>query len=118
MSKPKTPSARKEWPDSVRKLWRHVHEHYVLDRHHVAILTEACEMLSRAAQCRTAIETSGVTVIDRYGNPQPNKMLGEERSCANAGRLLLRELSLDSVDGAAPGLPEERARAPRTPDYE
>lgn len=106
----KSPPAPKSWANDARKLWRWVHETFMLDEHHECLLRRACEMLTRADEAREIVAKEGLATRDRYGCLKPNPLLESERAATNAARLLLRELHLD---GSAPSSIDEATRIPR-----
>src|SRR5262245_52738853 len=80
---------------------------YVLEPHHVRILTLAGEAWDRGVQAREQLAKEGLTLTDRLGSIRPHSCAAIERDSRIAFARLLRELALD-VDGPA----EERSRPP------
>lgn len=70
-------------------------ETYVLEPHHVRILTLAAESWDRGQAARAIIDKLGLTYTDRYGCPRPRPEIGIERDSRIAFARLLRELGLD-----------------------
>ncbi len=105
----------KRWSASAKKLWVETLDVYDLpDEHHRRMLSAACEQLTRADQCREEIARQGLSFTDRFGQPRPNPLIAEERSCLGVFRLLVRELGLDVE---SPNAVNERHRLPRAVGY-
>ena len=62
----KSPSPPKHLRTETAAWWKDVHSRFVLESHHVRLLTLACEAWDRAAKRREAIAEHGTTYIDRF----------------------------------------------------
>ena len=101
------PKAPQHLASDTRQWWRAVVAEYVLEDHHVRLLTLAAETWDRCQQAREILDREGLTYTDRFGQPRARPENAVERDSRIAFARLLRELDLD-VDP-----PEERARPPR-----
>lgn len=90
----------------TRRWWASVVEDFVLEPHHVRLLTLAAEAWDRCWQAREALAEHGITYTDRFGSPKARPEVAVERDSKIAFARLLRELNLD-IDS-----PDE-PRAPR-----
>ena len=106
-AKTKTPRPPASLGEAGRKYWRTVCETFILEGHHVDILRSACEQLDRANSARAEIQSNGVVVLDRFGQPKASPAVEIERQAHSTFLKLARELGLD----VAP--PE--SRGPRRP---
>lgn len=68
---------------------------YMLEPHHVRLLTLAAEAWDRAQQAREALST-GLTFTDRFGSPHARPEVAIERDSRTAFARLVRELDLDT----------------------
>ena len=93
-------------PDT-REWWEVVCEQYVLEDHHVRLLTLACEAFDRGQAARELLDREGLTYEDRFDQPKARPEVAIERDSRIAFARLLRELALD-VDP-----PPERKRPPK-----
>ena len=109
-TKPKVPehlaTATKAW-------WRAVVSDFVLDPHHLRLLTLAAEAWDRCVQARTVLGAEGLTYLDRFGAPHARPEVAIERDSRLAFARLLRELDLDleppaSTRSAPPALRSNR----------
>ena len=95
----------------TRQWWEAVVAEYVLDEHHLKLLTAAAEAWDRYQAAREAIAQHGTTYIDRFGAPRLHPECVVERDSRLAFARLLKELSLDDADmpprqaGRQPGVP-------------
>lgn len=85
--------------------WASVVADYVLDPHHVRLLTLAAEAWDRATQAREALAEHGITYEDRFGQPRSRPEVAIERDSRIAFARLLRELSLDLEPPSSPRPP-------------
>jgi phage terminase small subunit len=100
----KPPSSLK--PDTAR-WWRNVAREYVLEEHHLRLLTLAGFAWDRATTARQSIEAVGsTTYIDRFGQPRTRPEIGIERDSTISFARLTRELDLDA------GSPSNTAQPP------
>ena len=67
---------------------------YVLEDHHVRLLTLAAEAWDRCQQAREGL-AAGLTYTDRFGSPRMRPEVAVERDSRMAFARLLRELDLD-----------------------
>lgn len=92
MPKPKAPAHLK--PETA-KWWREIQANYVLESHHVRMLTLAGEAWDRGQQAREAIDRDGITVVTADGGIKAHPAVAIERDCRTAFARLVRELDLD-----------------------
>ncbi len=102
-----TPAAKKSPPPAPKHLakptaawWRDVHVRFVLESHHVRLLTAAAEAWDRCQQAREYLAQHGLTYIDRFGAPRARPEVAIERDSRLAFARLLRELGLDAAEEA------------------
>src|SRR5437773_259217 len=107
MSKPATPAPPKHLLPTTRRWFAEVVAGFVLEAHHVRLLTLACESWDRATQAREQLARDGLTFKDRLGSIRAHPAAAIERDSRTAFARLLRELALD-VDAPA----DERTRPP------
>jgi phage terminase small subunit len=102
---PSTP-ARRHWKapahlaPATRRWFGAVVRDYVVEEHHVRLLTTAAEAWDRGEQARTILDAKGLTYTDRFGQPRVRPEFGVERDSRIAFMRALRELALDI---SAPG---------------
>jgi P27 family predicted phage terminase small subunit len=89
----------------ARDLWLSIERTYVLEDHHVAILTAALEAWDRARDARHVIESKGLTYEDRFGQPKPRPEVKIEKDARGQFRRLMRELGLDFAEVPEPRPP-------------
>jgi phage terminase small subunit len=82
-----SPSAAEWWSLTVAR--------YVLEEHHLRLLTLACESWDRCEQARQRLEAEGLTVQGREGL-KPHPCAAIERESRLAFARLVRELDLDT----------------------
>ncbi len=93
--------------------WRSVIDDYLLEPHHVRLLTLAAEAWDRNQTAREVIAATGLTYQDRFDAPRTRPEIAVERDTRLAFARLLRELDLDvdppsSGRTAPPGLSSNR----------
>lgn len=110
----KNPQPPKDLRPETRRWWASVVENYVLEPHHVHLLTLAARALDRAESARVALHKNGMTYVDKHGvrRPSPEAVIAKD-SAVTFSRLL-RELRLDDApeDDRLPRISGNRA-APR-----
>jgi hypothetical protein len=84
----------------TRRWVEHVRDGWALDEHHEKLLLLAGEAFDRATAAREAIDTHGMTYIDRFGAPRTRPEVRIENDSRLAFARLVRQLDLD-----APGVP-------------
>ena len=82
----------------ARRLFADVVGTYVLEPHHVALLTKALEAFDRAEQARAEIGKGPLMVQSRLGELKPHPLIGVERDARAQFFVALRQLGLD-IDG-------------------
>jgi len=102
MSTPRAPAHLRE---STRHWWRQVAAAYVLEGHHLKLLTLAAEAWDRRHQAREVIDREGLTYLDRFDCPRARPEVAVERDSRLAFARLLRELDLDVEPPASPSRP-------------
>jgi len=80
---------------ATRKWWRQVVADYILEGHHVRLLTLACEAWDRCQEARESLAVHGLTFEDRFGCPHSRPEAAVERDSRLGFARLLRELDLD-----------------------
>ena len=99
------PMAPQHLRPATRKWWRGVVSDYVLEAHHVKLLTLAAEAWDRCCQARELLAKDGLTFDDRWGQPHARPEVAVERDSRLAFARLLRELDLDVEPPAGPHRP-------------
>lgn len=79
----------------ARRLFDSVLKLYALEDHDRAILAKALEAWDRAEQARQQIDTDGLMVTSRLGEPKPHPLLSTERDSRSAFLAAMRQLGLD-----------------------
>ena len=105
-----TPSAGQEWPapehlkPATRQWYTKVVEEYLLEEHHVRLLTHAAEAWDQSEDAREAIARTGMVYMDRFSQPRARPEVAIERDAKILFARLLRELALDvsAPDGSRP----------------
>ncbi len=69
---------------------------YVLEPHHVRLLTLAAEAWDRGQEARQILAADGITVTDRFDQVRPHPAVAIERDARLSFARLMRELDLDS----------------------
>lgn len=75
--------------------WQDLQREYVLEPHHIRLLTLAAEAWDRCQQAREVIDREGLTYVDRFGSPKSRPEIAIERDARLAFARLIRELNLD-----------------------
>lgn len=102
-NKPKPPS---HLSAPTAQWWTSVMSEYMLEPHHVRLLTLACEAYDSAQDARETLQREGKIYIDRFDQPKPRPEVAIQRDSAIGFARMLRELDLD-ISG-----PTDRARPP------
>jgi len=79
----------------TRRWWSEVVEEYVLEPHHLRLLTLAAEAWDRGEEARKILAKEGLTFTDRFGQPKARPEVAIERDSRIAFARMLRELALD-----------------------
>ena len=79
----------------TKSWWAEVVASYVLEDHHLRLLTGASEAWDRAETARREVKREGMFYQDRFGAPKIHPGVDAERKSRDQFRLLLRELGLD-----------------------
>jgi phage terminase small subunit len=86
-------------PDHLREetaaWWEGVVRDYLLESHHVRLLTLAGEAWDRCSEAREQLAESGLTYTDRFGAPRSRPEIAIERDSRLAFARLLKSLGLD-----------------------
>jgi phage terminase small subunit len=91
-SEPKPPRHLKK---VGRKLWESVSTGYVLEDHHIVLLTTLCETVDRKIQAQEELNEAGsLTFENRYGESKPHAAVAIIRDCSVLIARLTRELNL------------------------
>src|SRR5262245_15539765 len=91
----------------TRKWFAGIVQDFVLESHHVRLLTLAAEAWDRCQAARAIIDRDGMTYTDRFNAPRARPEIAVERDSRLAFARCLRELALDGGQG-----PELSARPP------
>jgi phage terminase small subunit len=94
---------------NTRDWFAQVMAEYVLEPHHVRLLTLAGEAWDRCQQAREALVRHGLTFNDRFGKPRARPEVAVERDARIAFARLLRELDLDVSEPATARPPAIRS---------
>jgi P27 family predicted phage terminase small subunit len=100
-------------PDT-RAWWRSVAADYLLEEHHLRLLTLAAEAFDRCGEAREVLARDGLTVPTADGGLKTHPCVGIERDARLAFARLLRELDLD-VEPPAEGRRSPGLRSNRRP---
>ena len=97
------PKAPKHLAATTRRWWEQVATDYILESHHIRLLTLAGETWDRGVQARLALK-GGLTYTDRFGCPRARPEIAVERDSRIGFARLVRELGLDveNPDDARP----------------
>lgn len=95
MPKTRLPQPPEHLEPDTAAWWASVVARYVLQEHHLRLLTAAAECWDRAQQARAVLETQGLTFDDRFGSPHPRPEVKIENTAKVTFARLLRELCLD-----------------------
>ena len=95
MTKVDTPTPPKHLTASTCRWWASVASEFILDPHHLRILTLAGEAWDRCEQARKAIRKHGITYLDRFDQPKARPEVAIERDSRTAFARMVRELALD-----------------------
>lgn len=90
--KPKIPGHLKA---TTKKWFRQVVADYVLEPHHIKLLTLACEAWDRSVEAQRILDSEGLTYADRWGVPHPRPEVKIKEQAEIIFARLLRELCLD-----------------------
>jgi P27 family predicted phage terminase small subunit len=88
----------------TQRWWAGVLSEYMLEPHHIKLLTLAAESWDRATQAREAITEHGLTYTDRFGSPRKRPEVSVAEAATIAFARLCRELDL-SEDSAPDNRP-------------
>jgi phage terminase small subunit len=89
------PRAPKHLKPATRRWWVSVVEGYVLEEHHLRLLTMAAEAWDRKEAARAAIARDGLVFTDRLGSPRARPEVTVQRDAEVTFARLVRELRLD-----------------------
>ena len=94
--------------------WRQINREFVLEPHHLKLLTLAAQALDRVYEAREILARDGLTYTDCFGSPKARPETGIERDARLAFARLLRELDLDCAapEASRPAGFLSRVRAP------
>lgn len=99
------PKPPKHLKTATRRWWASIVEEYVLEPHHLRLLTAASEAWDRMLDARAALKRHGLTYEDRHGAPRPRPEVAIERDSRIAFARMLREVGLDRGESRPAGLP-------------
>lgn len=92
--------------EPTRAWWREIVRDYVLEPHHLRLLTLAGEAHDRGSQARETIAEQGAYFVSKSGEPRKHPAIAVERDASIVFARLMRELDLD-------GVPQPDVRPPR-----
>src|SRR4051812_8331849 len=95
------PTAPRHLSEPARRLYADVLARYVLEAHHLAILTKALEAFDRAEAARVIVERDGLLVATRFGEVKASPAIAIERDARAAFMAGIKQLGLD-VEGPPP----------------
>jgi phage terminase small subunit len=101
MAKPKPPA---HLAPATAAWWRTVHADFVLEPHHVRLLTLAAEAWDRCEEARSLLKRDGIVVDGRQGL-RPHPAVAIERDSRLAFVRIVRELNLETEPERGPGRP-------------
>ena len=89
--------------------WADVVAVYMLEGHHLKLLSMAAETFDRYAAARDRLNAEGVTVEGREGGMRPHPCIAIERDARSAFAALVKQLALDDVGEPkrSPGRPPQ-----------
>ena len=87
--------------EASRRLYAAITGDYLLEPHHIEILTKALEARDRADEARAEIGKGSLMVTSRLGEPKPHPLLAVERDARSQFGVLMRALGLD-IEGPPP----------------
>jgi P27 family predicted phage terminase small subunit len=79
----------------TRKWFRKVTETYVLEEHHLKLLTLAAEAWERSRQAESILQAEGLTILDRHGIQRSHPLVKVKQESEVVFARLIRELALD-----------------------
>jgi phage terminase small subunit len=106
--KPPTPRAPAHLDVATRRWWVQVCADFVLEPHHLRLLTLAGETWDTNVKAEAALREHGLTHTDRYGQARARPEVAVARDAKVTFARLMRELQLDVA-------PPEESRLPRRP---
>lgn len=107
MKKPPKITPPEHLRPETRKWFSSVVDEYVLEPHHLRLLTMAAESWDRSREAREALTAAGtLTFEDRHGAPRPRPEVKIEQDSRILFSRLIRELGLDAT-------PPPESRPPR-----
>jgi P27 family predicted phage terminase small subunit len=86
---------------AARRLYAAIVSGYVLEPHHLSLLSKALEALDRADQARAEIGAGPLMVTSRLGEPKAHPLLAVERDARAQFATIMRGLGLD-IEGPPP----------------
>jgi phage terminase small subunit len=84
---------------------------FVLEDHHVRLLTAAAQSWDRRLEARDGLAKHGLTFVDRFGQPHARPEVAIERDSTLSFARLIRELALDVEPPSESRPPVIRGRA-------
>ena len=95
MTDARIPPAPRHLRPATRRWWREIVREYVLEPHHLRLLTLAAEAWDRCQEAREVLDRAGLTYTDRFGQPRARPEVAVERDSRIAFARMMRELALD-----------------------
>jgi len=83
---------------ATRRWWRSICRRYLLQDHHLAILTAAGVLLDKADEARALLAEQGVLVKDRFNMPKVNPAWNVLRDATAGFAATMRQLGLPVDD--------------------
>ena len=106
---PDAPVAPEHLSDAARAWWEAIAESYILEPHHLRLLTEAAGAWDRVQQARRLLDADGLVTAGRYG-PVAHPAVGIELRQRTLFARLMRELDLDGEPLPDPRPPRRGGR--------
>jgi phage terminase small subunit len=114
---PDLPAPPKHLAAETRRWFAEVCAAYELEEHQVRLLVLAGEAWDRCVEARIAINTHGLTFVDRFGSPHARPEISIERDSRIGFARLLRELNLEVSPPHEPRQPGRQAGVPLLSNY-
>jgi P27 family predicted phage terminase small subunit len=98
----------------MKRWWEAVTRQFILEPHHILLLTAACQAWDRMEEARESLAAHGLTFVDSHEVTRSRPEVQIERDARIQFARLVRELDLDTVAppvadlGRPPGLRSNR----------
>lgn len=102
MKATKTLRPPKQLKAAGRAFWSLIQKTFNVLDHQQPLVEVAAELLDRATECRTVIDSEGTSVVDRFGQVKAHPLLAAERDARSAFLLACSRLGLDARPEESP----------------